>query len=266
MYSILTYVPVIVAQADAATAGSASPANSVFELIKSGGWIMIPIGLLSMVALTVIIERLIALRRSSVIPKSFLPGLKPHLSNLYNKRRDAIAWCNASNSPIGEIFAACIKRLGEPVDLLEKHIQEAGEREVFKLRKRLRILSVVAAVAPLLGLLGTIFGMITAFQTVADSSDALGRPELLATGIYEAMVTTAAGLCVAIPSLIAYHWISAKVEHLVFEMDQMTLAFLEEHTVTATAPAQPAGPKLTVYAQASDGDEDETADSAMAAK
>jgi biopolymer transport protein ExbB len=107
------------------------------------------------------------------------------------------------------------------------------------LRKRLRLLSVIASVAPLLGLLGTVTGMITAFQTVAASAEALGRTELLATGIYEAMVTTAGGLIVAIPTLLAYHWISSRVDHLVAEMDTVTVDFIETHTIAAGSQSAP---------------------------
>ena len=129
---------------------------------------------------------------------------------------------------MANVFEAGIKKLKAPVEVLEKHIQDAGQREVLKLRKNVRALSVIASISPLLGLLGTIFGMIMAFQTVAMSADALGKTELLAEGIYMAMITTAAGLSVAIPVLIMYHWISAKIERLVMEIDQMTVEFIEE--------------------------------------
>jgi biopolymer transport protein ExbB len=100
------------------------------------------------------------------------------------------------------------------------------------------MLAVIASIAPLLGLLGTIFGMIDAFQTVAVSGEALGRTESLAKGIYQAMITTAAGLMVAIPVLIGYHWLAGKIDRLVGEMDRMTVEFVEQH---ALARAQQAG-------------------------
>ena len=107
------------------------------------------------------------------------------------------------------------------------------------MRKYLRVLSVIAAVTPLLGLLGTIMGMIRAFQTVATSAEALGRTELLAQGIYEAMITTAAGLSVAIPVLIVYHWISGKVERLVADLDLDVTDFVERHVLRRGAePAE----------------------------
>ena len=189
---------------------------------------MIPIAICSLVTVTVIVERLVTLRRKTVIPTGFEDGFRDALND-GNETEAAHAYCQSNGSPIAAVFEAGIKRLHAPVEVLEKHIQEAGQRVVVKLRKNLRVLSVIAAVAPLLGLLGTIFGMITAFQTVATSSEALGKAELLATGIYQAMITTAAGLMVAIPSLLGYHWISARVEGLVVEMDRLAYEFVEDY-------------------------------------
>jgi biopolymer transport protein ExbB len=200
--------------------------ESVWDFVVKGGPVMIPIGICSLIALTVIAERLVCLRKRQIIPPGFFSGLGDIL-NGGGDRNKAMEFCKKHPSPASEIVVAGIKRLGEPRAVLEKSIQDAGEREIIKLRKYLRILSVTASVAPLLGLLGTIFGMITAFQTVAASGEALGRTELLAKGIYEAMITTAAGLMVAIPALIAYHALSAKVDGLVHEMDRRIVDLLE---------------------------------------
>jgi biopolymer transport protein ExbB len=233
----------------AQTNGDAAPAasvqvQSVWDFVVKGGPMMIPIAICSLAALTVIVERLVSLRGRRVIPPGFLSGLKNILDNDEGDSKQALDYCRRDGSPVAEVLAAGIKRLGEPVELLERHIQEAGEREVLKLRKYLRILVVVAAVAPLMGLLGTIFGMINAFQTVAVSAEALGKTELLAKGIYEAMITTAAGLMVTIPVLIAYHWFSARVERLVGEIDRMTVEFAEEYALTAVPGEQE--PTLTL--------------------
>ncbi len=201
--------------------------QSVWDFVVKGGPVMIPIGLCSLVALTVIVERLISLRRKQVIPRGFFPGLTILLENGDGDRDKALDYCRANGSPVANVFAAGVKHLGKPAEVLEKHIHEAGQREVLKLGKYLRLLSVIVSIAPLLGLLGTITGMINAFQTVAASGEALGRTELLAKGIYEAMITTAAGLMVAIPVLIAYHGIAARVEHLVGEIGQLAQDFVE---------------------------------------
>lgn len=210
--------------------GGANPAivQSVWDFVLKGGPVMIPIGLCSLVALGVFVERLASLRRARVVPRGFLPGLRGLLQDVDEDRDRALDYCQKDGSPLANIFSAGIRKLGRPPAVLEKHVQDAGEREVIKMRKHLRLLSLIASISPLLGLLGTIFGMIAAFQTVAASAEAMGKTELLAKGIYEAMITTAAGLIVAIPTLIAYNWISARIEQLVGEMDQITVDFIEE--------------------------------------
>jgi biopolymer transport protein ExbB len=208
---------------------AAMQVQSIWDFLVKGGWMMVPIGVCSLLALAVVAERIVSLRRGRVIPPSFLGGLKKVFGDHPDDKARALAYCAKSDSSVAAVFAAGIKRLGAPLEIVEKHIQEAGEREVLKLRRYLRALSVIAAITPLMGLLGTIIGMIKAFQTVAMSGEALGKAELLAGGIYEAMITTAAGLCVAIPVLICYHWISAKIEKLVMEMDMMTVDFLEDY-------------------------------------
>lgn len=212
----------------AAASDAALRVQSIWDFMLKGGFLMIPLGVCSLIALTIIVERIISMRRSVVIPHDFMPGLNRQFESQPKDYSEALAYCQNNGSPIANIFAAAIKRLNGPLEIVEKHIQEAGQREILKLRKYLRSLSVIAAIAPLMGLLGTIFGMIQAFQTVAISSASLGKAELLAEGIYKAMITTAAGLLLAIPVLIAYHWFSAKIDRLVQEMDELTLNFIEE--------------------------------------
>jgi biopolymer transport protein ExbB len=225
----LLVVPVLFAQAAPAASGSdAVKVQSVWDFVVKGGPVMIPIALCSLLALMLVVERLVSLRRGNIIPPQFMPGLTALLESPDGRAR-AVDYCGKSNTPIATLLLAAIKRLGEPLEVIERRIQEAGEREIAKLRKHFRLLSVIASVAPLLGLLGTITGMITAFQTVATSAEALGRTELLAKGIYEAMITTAGGLMVAIPTLVAYHWLSAKVDRLVHDMDGIVMEFVEAH-------------------------------------
>jgi biopolymer transport protein ExbB len=214
-------------QAPANAAADSVKVESVWDLVVKGGPVMVPIGICSLIALTIMVERLVTLRKRKVSPPGFVEGLRA----VFGSSRDpekALEYCRANRSPLANILAEGIRKADEPVAVIEKHVKAAGEREVASLRKNLRGLSVVTAVSPLLGLLGTITGMITAFQTVATSAEALGRTELLAKGIYEAMITTAAGLMVAIPTLIAYHALSAKVDLLVGDLDRAVVGFVEE--------------------------------------
>jgi len=229
-----------VAAAPGAPPPEAVQVASVWDFVLKGGWMMVPIGVFSLVAIAVAAERAISTRRRAIIPPGFAAGLKKRMAE--GGADAALAFCKKHPSPVARVFAAGLKRLALPLETLERHIAEAGEREVVTLRKNMRALSIIAAVAPLMGLLGTIFGMIGAFQTVAVTGDALGRTELLASGIYEALITTAAGLIVAIPSLLLYHWLSARIDRAVHEMDLLTLEFVEKHALPAVAAATPRRP------------------------
>lgn len=203
--------------------------NTIWDFVMKGGPMMIPIFICSLFALGVFIERISSLNKSALIPKDFLNGLHDIMRSPTRDRSAALSYCGDSKSPLGPILAAGIKRLDSTPELMEKHVQDAGDRSLITLQKNVRVLTVIASICPLLGLLGTIFGMIEAFQTVAISGEALGKTELLAEGIYEAMITTAAGLLVAIPVLIAYHYLTARIDGIVAEMDRITVDFLDEH-------------------------------------
>lgn len=231
----------IFAQAAPTAVHSAADVTSIWDFVVKGGPVMIPLGICSLVALAVVIERFVTLRRTKVIPPDFLTGLKARLgsSSAPDSQRLALEYCRTNASPVANVFAAGLRRMREPLDLLEKHIEEEGFREARKLRKNLRVLSVIASVATLLGLLGTTLGMIVAFQTVANSAEALGKPELLAKGIYQKLITTATGLFIAIPCVLFYHYFAARVETLVAAIDRMTVDFVEDYV---RAPAITAAP------------------------
>ena len=250
---------VILAQDGVEAARSATEVQSVWDFVVKGGWMMIPLGLCSLVALAVFAERLITLRRSAVMPPDFVPGLEKRLKD--GGRDAALKYCQNNNSPVASVFEAGVRKLGQPVEIVEKHIVEAGQREVLKLRKNLRVLSVIAAVVPLLGLLGTIFGMIEAFETVATSAEALGKTEMLAGGIYAAMITTAAGLIVAIPALIGYHILVSRVDRLVMDIDHATVEFMEEHIADQSHMGASSGSTTatTIHQATTPGDDDVSA-------
>jgi len=232
-------------QAAEAGAPTATQVGSVWDFLIKGGPMMIPIGLCSLVALAVIVERLVTLRRASVIPPGFLEGVRSRFRESPDDPDEAMQYCREDGSPIANIFLAGLKKLGTGAPQRDKAVEEAGARELFNLRKYLRMLSVVAALAPVMGLLGTVFGMIKAFQTVAVSGEALGKTELLARGIYEALITTAAGLMLAIPVLVAFHWLSARIERLLHEMDRITVDFFDEEVLPAIEESRgDPGPRL----------------------
>jgi len=253
--------------AQAADAGSSDVAiNTIWDFVVKGGPMMIPIFICSLFALGVFVERLSSLGKTTIIPPDFLDGLHEIMRSPTRDRTAALAYCHDSKSPLGPILAAGIKRLDATPELMEKHVQDAGDRSLLTLRKNVRVLTVIASICPLLGLLGTIFGMIDAFQTVAISGEALGKTELLAEGIYEAMITTAAGLLVAIPVLIGYHYLSARIDGLVTELDQLTVDFLDEHAYQwVQSPVATRAGQLTASTAKASGTEGDNGHNTLAA-
>ena len=201
--------------------------ESLFSLIVKGGWVMIPIGICSIMAVAISVERGISLRPQNVIPPDFLDGLITAFGPANKNVAAGIKYCELRPCPVSNIFKAGISRMQMRVAAMEKAIEDAGAREVYKLKRSLRPLSVIATIAPLLGLLGTVYGMISAFG--AASAQGVGKGDALAVGIYEALVTTAAGLTLAIPVLIVYQIFCSRVDSLVDDIDDQAVELLE-HT------------------------------------
>ena len=198
--------------------------KSLLQLIMTGGPIMIPIGIASILALAIAVERSYSLRRDKVIPAGFIAGLRDEMKRGDEGNQGSIAYCESVGGPVGDLFKAGMQRLSRGEDAVEKAIEDAAIREVEKLKRSLRGLAIVANVAPLLGLLGTVYGMIGAFQDATIAG--MGKADMLAEGIYQALVTTAAGLTIAIPALLAYQYLSSRVDALVDEIDEMCIDFM----------------------------------------
>lgn len=199
-------------------AAAAIPTRSLMDMLMAGGPLMAPIVLASFVMLLVVFERAISLRRRRVVPRLFVERLLLQLREGALERSDALARCQQQSSHIARVFAAALRKWGKPAVEVEQAVLDEGERAGNVLRRYLRVINGVATVCPLLGLLGTVWGMMQAFNAIAGSS-ALGRPELLAGGISSALLTTAAGLFVAIPALIFYLYFVGRVDSLVMEID-----------------------------------------------
>ncbi|HBN74438.1 MAG TPA: biopolymer transporter ExbB [Planctomycetaceae bacterium] len=190
------------------------------QVVTALGWWGLPFGLATLISLWFSTERLVVLRRARVIPKPFVERFLHHLREGTIEPDEALQLCAENGSPVAQIFEHGVRKWGKPSVEVEQAIIDGGERQVSQMRKHLRVLNGVATVSPLIGLLGTVWGMIDAFNGVA-GSDAMGSPEKLAAGIALALLTTAAGLMVAIPSLIIYMYLSGRVDRLVMDMDRL---------------------------------------------
>lgn len=196
------------------------PTRNLWSIVRGGGLLMIPIAICSLILLAVIFERIISLRRGRVIPKPFVTRFMQQIREGELDRKQAFELCTENGSPVADVLAGAVRKWGRPAVEVEQAVIDAGERTTNGLRKYLRVFNGVATVTPLLGLLGTVVGMIRAFNAIA-TADAMGRPELLATGISQALLTTAAGLTVAIPALILYMYFVSRVDRLIIDIDAL---------------------------------------------
>ena len=193
-------------------------ARSALAVVADAGPMLFPIVGCSVLLLMFVFERAISLRRSRVIPKHFVKLFLTELDEGQLKPEEALERCEQNESPISEVFAAAVKKWNRPAVEVEQAVLDAGERVANGLRRYLRLFNGIATISPLLGLLGTVLGMIRAFNSIA-SSDAMGRPELLADGISQALLTTAGGLSVAIPAFIVYIYFTSRVDRLLIDID-----------------------------------------------
>ncbi len=195
----------------------------MIELFVKGGIFMYPIVFCSIVALAVFIERLWVLRRRHIIPDKFIR----HVEQLLKKQKisEALFLCQGDMSSIAKIFLAGLRNTQRGMWLVKEAIEERGSREAKILEKNVGILSTVANLTPLLGLLGTVSGMIKTFNAI--SVQGVGNPGPLAGGIAEALITTATGLCIAIPTLICHRFLKDKASALIFELEEYSIRLVE---------------------------------------
>jgi len=195
----------------------------VIEFIQQGGVIMYLLLAVSVLALTVIFERAWSLRRSEVIPLDDIQGMEVAVRNGDVNR--ALQVCRQRNTAMGRILTVALENSGVRRAVMKEILEEAGRQEVAKMERFIGVLGLIAAMAPLLGLLGTVVGMIEVFQQI--SLVGVGKADALAGGISKALNTTAAGLTVAIPALIAHRFFEARVDQLVIEIEHYALRFVD---------------------------------------
>lgn len=230
--------------------------TEVFEFLMKGGWLMVPIGLCSVVALAVFLERLWTLQANKVMPSRFIEVVTKLLRD--QKFDQAEGMCNGNDSHIAAVLEAGIRYAGRDRHVIKEVMEEVGQREVFYMERFVGVLGSIATIAPLLGLLGTVTGMISVFQRVVNetSTGAVADAGSLAAGIWEALITTAAGLSVAIPAFLAYRYIESRIDRYAVEMANVSLQVAEYLVPAAQAPTS------TVAANGAAEREDESHDAA----
>lgn len=192
-------------------------------VIQKGGYLMYPIALCSIFALGIFLERLWTYTKVRKEFRELAHQVEPLVAK--DHREDAITVCHKSNSPLAQVFLAALRAAGRSREQIKAVVEETGRREAAPLQRFLGLMGTIATISPLLGLLGTVLGMIRAFNVIA--SQGMGTPATLGGGISEALVTTAAGMTVAIPVILAHRYLSSKLDQLIIEMEDYSLRLVD---------------------------------------
>ncbi|MBX6381320.1 outer membrane transport energization protein ExbB [Thermoflavifilum aggregans] len=196
---------------------------SLFDLLKKGGVLMIPLGILSLIAIFFFIERYVVIRKAGRIESNFMNMIRDHIMN--GNVTAARTLAKNTDNPAARMIEKGIQRIGKPIDNIERSMENVGKLEIYKLEKNMIILSMVAAVAPMFGFLGTIAGMIQTFFNISVTSDiTLGT---IAGGIYVKMITSATGLIIGIFAYMGYSYLNAQIDKVINKMEAAAAEFID---------------------------------------
>ena len=207
------------------TALESSPETlSVLDLAFKGGYMMIPLIILSMLAVYIFVERVLTIKRAAKIPAQFAEKIRNlvHTGDISGARM----MCTQTDSPVARMIEKGISRIGSPLKTIEASIENVGKIEIYRLEKNLTLLATISGAAPMIGFLGTVTGMIQAFIAIAQEEGSVS-PRLLSTGIYEAMVTTATGLIIGILAYLGYNYLVSRVQKIVHQMEYTSIDFID---------------------------------------
>ena len=199
-------------------------AMSVLDILVQGGWVMIPIIALSLIAVYVFVERMLTIRQAASNPDAITDQVRDYIQA--NDINGAITYCQRKDVPITRILRQGLERLGRPISEIQDAVSAAGRHETFLLEKRTNLLASIASIAPMLGFFGTVLGMIRAFQDI-QSLQGNVNPSVLAGGIWEALITTAAGLLVGIIASLAYNYLLDRIKRLTNDMERSATDFID---------------------------------------
>lgn len=201
---------------------------SVWDLTVQGGIIMIPLAIMSVIAVYIFVERLLAISRAGKIDKNFMNNIRDHIK--HGKIDSAKAMCNTTNTPLARMIEKGISRIGRPLDDISAAIENVAKLEVSKLEAKMALLATISGAAPMLGFLGTVVGMIKSLYNMAESArlnSGTITVEALSGGIYEAMITTVGGLVVGIVAYVCYNLLVAQIDRVIYKMEAGAIEFMD---------------------------------------
>lgn len=209
---------------DSTVVESGQDAVSLLDLFLLGGFFMIPLVILSAMAIYIFIERTLTIKRASNTPNQFIEKIRNLVLN--GDINGARLLCSQTDTPIAKMIEKGISRIGSPLKNIEVSIENVGKIEIYRLEKNLSLLATISGAAPMIGFLGTVTGMIQAFIAIAQEEGSVS-PRLLSSGIYEAMITTAAGLIVGIMAYLAYNYLVSQVQKIIHKMEYSSIDFID---------------------------------------
>jgi biopolymer transport protein ExbB len=197
---------------------------SVIDLAIKGGFMMIPIAVLWVLAIYLFIERVLTINKANQEPDVFMGKIKELV--LRGDINGSKLLCSQNNTPVARMIEKGISRIGSPLKNIEASIENVGKIEIFKLEKNLPTLATIAGAAPMMGFLGTVIGMVEAFISISQEEGSVS-PKLLSSGIYTAMITTVAGLIVGIIAYLAYNYLVSRVQKVIHKMEYTSIDFID---------------------------------------
>lgn len=203
---------------------ASNQAISLWELAMAGGPLMIPLVLCSIIAIYIFVERLLMINKANVSSDAFMGRIKELV--MKGDISGAKILCSQHDTPVARMIEKGVSRIGSPLKNIEASIENVGKIEVFRLEKNLSVLATIAGAAPMIGFLGTVIGMVSAFIAIAQEEGSVS-PKLLADGIYTAMVTTVAGLIVGIIAYLGYNFLVTRVSKVVHRMEYSSIEFID---------------------------------------
>lgn len=210
--------------ADSAMVNASDSSVNLFDLLLKGGYVMIPLLLLSAAAIAIFVERVLTIKKSSKTPSGLLNQVKSLVTE--GKIDQAKMICSQNETPIAKMLEKGVSRIGSPLKNIEVSIENVGKVEIYRLEKNLSLLATISGAAPMIGFLGTVTGMIQAFIAIAQEEGSVS-PKLLSEGIYEAMITTAVGLSVGIIAYLGYNYLVTQVQKVIHKMEYTSVEFID---------------------------------------
>ncbi len=209
------------------TATTAAPpvvdSLSLFDLVMKGGWVMVPIFILSFLAVFIFLERLVVIIKARREDNNFMNKIKEYILEM--KIDNAKTFCQTTNTPVSRMIEKGLARIGKPISEIERNMESVGKFEISKLEKNLKILGIIASIAPMLGFIGTIMGVIKIFYNISlQGSLEIG---VISGGLYEKMITSASGLIVGVLAYVGYHYLNILLDKVIFKMEDHAIEFMD---------------------------------------